>query len=182
MRQSDAAFVGRVLDGDVQAFAVLVRRHRARCMRYAVHMLGSVHDAEEVVQEAFIRAYRSLANCEEPDRFAGWLFRILVNRCRTAGARRSRRESLFTAEPAVERIEANAGATERDEWREEIDRALRKLPHEQREAFLLKYVEELSYPEMTELTGRSISALKMRVSRAAIRLRTLLSEVHRAAR
>lgn len=182
MKQSDAAFVNRVLDGDVQAFAVLVRRHRDRCMRYAVHMLGNVHDAEEVVQDAFVRAYRSLANCEEPERFAGWLFRILVNRCRTAGARRGRRERLFTAEPAVGRVAPGEGAAERDEWREEIDRALRKLPDEQREAFLLKYVEELSYPEMMELTGRSISALKMRVSRAADRLRALLSEVHRAAR
>src|SRR5688500_2190614 len=88
----DAALVRRVLDGDVEAYAVLVTRYRSRYVRFATHMLGSVEDAEEALQDAFVRAYRSLARCEDPERFGSWLFRILVNRCRTAGARRGRRE------------------------------------------------------------------------------------------
>jgi RNA polymerase sigma-70 factor (ECF subfamily) len=66
---------------------------------------------------------------------------------------------------------------ERSAWREEIDRALNRLRPEQREAFLLKYVEELGYEEMSQLTGAGISALKMRVMRACDRLRELLSDV-----
>lgn len=64
-------------------------------------------------------------------------------------------------------------------WREEIARALERLPDEQREAFLLKHVEELSYDEMHDLTGVSISALKMRVLRAREELRRLLAETYR---
>ena len=67
-----------------------------------------------------------------------------------------------------------------DAWREEIDRALERLRPEQREAFLLKYVEEMGYDEMSQLTGVGVSALKMRVMRACDRLRELLSEVHSA--
>jgi RNA polymerase sigma-70 factor (ECF subfamily) len=177
---TDAALVGRVLDGDSAAYAVLVARYRDRYARFAVHMLGSREDAEEALQDAFVRAYRALPRCEDPDRFASWLFRILVNRCRTAGARRLRRErSVLLDDEAVARASRDHPA-ENTAWREEIDRALAQLPAEQREAFLLKYVEELSYEEMAELTGAGISALKMRVKRACERLRGLLEEVYHA--
>jgi RNA polymerase sigma-70 factor (ECF subfamily) len=65
-------------------------------------------------------------------------------------------------------------------WREEIERAVGELSADQREAFLLKYVEELGYDEMSEITGVGVSALKMRVMRACDRLRILLKEVHSA--
>jgi RNA polymerase sigma-70 factor (ECF subfamily) len=67
---------------------------------------------------------------------------------------------------------------EQTAWREEIDRALQQLRPDQREAFVLKYVEELGYDEMSQVTGVGVSALKMRVMRACERLRELLSEVH----
>jgi RNA polymerase sigma-70 factor (ECF subfamily) len=64
-------------------------------------------------------------------------------------------------------------------WREEIDRALTRLDRDQREAFLLKYVEDMSYEDMSKATGAGISALKMRVKRACDRLRAMLEEVER---
>src|SRR6185437_3250454 len=84
---SDAALVRRVQTGDTGAYADLVARYRDRLGRYALHMLGNREDAEEVLQDAFVRAYRSLARCDDPERFGAWLYGILVNRCRTAGAR-----------------------------------------------------------------------------------------------
>ena len=84
---SDADLVRRVLAGDTGAYAGLVTRYRDRLGRYAVHMLGDREDAEEALQDAFVRGYRSLARCDNPDRFGAWLYGILVNRCRTAGAR-----------------------------------------------------------------------------------------------
>ena len=98
MESSDAVLVTRVLHGDVNAYGALVSRYRDRYARYAVHMLGNREDAEEALQDAFTRAYRSLARCEEPERFGAWLFRILVNRCRTSGARRVRRGQTFVYE------------------------------------------------------------------------------------
>ncbi len=177
---SDAVIVARVLRGDVEAFAVLVEKYRDRYARYAVHMLGNREDAEEALQDAFTRAYRSLARCEDPERFGAWLFRILLNRCRTLGARRGRRARTFVVDEAALLEAAEDHPAEQSAWREEIDRALERLRSEQREAFLLKYVEEMGYDEMSQLTGVGVSALKMRVLRACERLRELLSEVHSA--
>ena len=177
---SDAVIVERVLRGDVEAFRVLVERYRDRYARYAMHMLGNREDAEEALQDAFTRAYRSLARCEDPDRFAAWLFRILMNRCRTVGARRGRRAPTFGADESALLGAAVEHPADRGAWREEIERALQRLRPEQREAFLLKYVEDLGYDEMSRHTGVGVSALKMRVMRACDRLRELLSEVHSA--
>src|SRR5437764_13136604 len=97
-RSSDAQIVARVLRGDAELYAELVKRYRDRYTRYAFHMLGNREDAEEALQDAFVRAYRSLARCEDPERFGAWLFRILVNRCRTLGARRGRRARTFVVD------------------------------------------------------------------------------------
>jgi RNA polymerase sigma-70 factor (ECF subfamily) len=105
------------------------------------------------------------------------LFRILVNRCRTVGARRGRRARTFVSDDIALLEAAEEHPAERTTWREEIDRALSRLRPEQREAFLLKYVEDLGYDEMSRLTGAGVSALKMRVMRACDRLRELLSDV-----
>ena len=177
---SDAVVVSHVLRGDVEAFAILVERYRDRYARYAFHMLGNREDAEEALQDAFTRAYRSLGRCEDPERFGAWLFRILVNRCRTIGARRGRRSKTFVVDEGALLDAAIDHPEESSAWREEIERALRQLRPEQREAFLLKYVEEMGYDEMSQLTGVGVSALKMRVMRACERLRELLSEVHNA--
>lgn len=171
----DAELVRRVLAGDVEAFGALVGRYRPRCARFAAQMMGSMEDAEEVVQESFLRAYRALRSCD-PERFGAWLFRIVANRCRTARLRRMRRDRLVVVDEDALRGASVPHGQEWTAWREEIVRALAQLPGEQREAFLLKHVEDLSYEEMAEITGAGVSALKMRVKRACDRLRELLRE------
>ena len=202
-RMWHATTVARVLGGDVDTFAELVARHRDRLLRYAVRMLSDTDEAEDVTQETFVRAYRALATCDDPSRFGGWIFTILANRCRTAGARRARRESLFVPLGARERsrtvwvrgnqdgiavdgvdggdgvdaidaTDATAAADACTDGR--MDRALMRLNCAQREAFLLKYVEEMNYDDMALLTGAGVSALKMRVSRAREVLRAALLE------
>jgi RNA polymerase sigma-70 factor (ECF subfamily) len=102
---------------------------------------------------------------------------ITLNECRTLAARRTRRERRLVRDETVLAATPGAGpAADDDALREEIQRALDRLPAVQREAFVLKYVEERSYEEMVELTGAGISALKMRVKRACERLRALLEE------
>jgi RNA polymerase sigma-70 factor (ECF subfamily) len=174
---SDAAIVARVLEGDTRAYAIIVARYRAQYARYAVRMLGNREDAEEALQDAFVRAFRSLAKCDDPERFGPWFFRILANRCRTAGTRKGRRERTFVNDEIALHAASEEHPAERTAWREELSRALAKLEADQREAFLLKHVEELGYDEMAEVTGVGVSALKMRVKRACERLRTLLHEV-----
>lgn len=174
--ESDGALVVRVLEGDSEAFAGLVGRYRDRLGRYAVRMLGNSADAEEALQDAFVRAYRSLARCSDPERFGPWMFGILVNRCRTIGGQRARRQRIVVNdEPALAR--ASVDHTEdREALRAAIDWAVAQLSTTNREAFLLKHVEDLSYDEMHAITGASVSALKMRVARAREELRRLLTE------
>ena len=131
---SDAAIVARVLAGDTGAYAVIVARYRVQYGRYAVRMLGSREDAEEALQDAFVRAFRSLAKCDEPERFAPWFFRILANRCRTAGTRRGRRERTFVNDEIALLSASEDHPAERAAWREELDRALQRLETDQRPA------------------------------------------------
>jgi RNA polymerase sigma-70 factor (ECF subfamily) len=178
MEMTDAEVVRQVLNGDSELFAVLVSRYSERYVRYATQMLGSREDAEEALQDAFVRAYRSLKNCEEPERFGAWLFQILINRARTAGARRGRRERTFVRDDIALMTAASEHPADQSDLREEIYRALDLLDAEQREAFLLKHVEGLSYEEISEMTGAGVSALKMRVKRACDRLKVSLQEVY----
>lgn len=171
----DAELVRRVIGGDTAAYTVLVARHRSRLARYATNALGNRADAEEVVQDAFVRALRAIHKCEDPSRFGAWLFSILVNRCRTAATRRDRREQrVVTDEGAFLAAACEPASDEQTAWRAEIFWALSQLEPEQREAFVLKHIEDLGYDEMSQLTGASVSALKMRVKRACERLRELL--------
>lgn len=159
--------------GDVRAFAALVDRYYARALRFALHMLGDRQDAEEAVQDSFVRLHRAFGTYREHDAFDPWFFRILANRCRTASARARRHASVVEYGEVPEAMD-HATAQRHDTalaWREEIGRALRALPAEQREAFLMRHVEALSYEDMATATGAGVSALKMRVKRACDTLR-----------
>ncbi len=177
---TDATIVAQVLGGDVEAYGQLVARYRPRLSRYALRMLGNREDAQEALQDAFVRAYRALGRCDDPERFGSWLFSILVNRCRTAGGRTARRARTFVSDEAASKVAVDSHPAEQAALREEIERALAQLDPDQREAFLLKHVEGLSYEEIAELTGAGVSALKMRVKRACDRLRGLLQEAYSA--
>ena len=171
---SDADLIGAARDGDADAFAVLMRRHYPDCLRFAVRLTGSEADAEDAVQETFIRAYRSLHGYRDRQRFRAWLLQILRNRCITLIARRaSRFERLegyaATARESVEPVHSN-GTHER------VQAALQMLPPKLREAFLLRFVEQLDYAEMRAVTGTSVPALKMRVNRARTALQQLLGD------
>src|ERR1043166_8260816 len=96
---SDVLLVRRAKEGDVRAFASLVDRHAAVCLRYATRMLGDVEDAEEVTQDAWFRAHRALDKYDESMAFRTWLMAILINRCRSARLYRHRREQRVQIAP-----------------------------------------------------------------------------------
>ena len=171
---TDAMLVRRVLEGDTAAFTTLVDRHAAACTRFAMRMLGNREDAEDATQETFLRAYRSLARYEERHTFRTWLFQILINRCRTAAVRRQRRHRMFLVDANALAEASVRPAAEASDIRAELQRAIDARDPEQREAFLLKHVEQLSYDEMAAATGIGVSALKMRVKRACDRMQWML--------
>lgn len=176
MTATDDSLVARVARGDPAALSELMARQGPALMRFATHFLRSSADADEVLQEVFLRAERALRKGTTPVNLDAWLFRITVNRCRS----RRRRRWPFISGPPAERIIERAVAPARDSdmaWREEITIALARLSAPLREAFLLKHVEGLEYDEMVSITGASVPALKMRVARACEQLRERLKEV-----
>jgi RNA polymerase sigma-70 factor (ECF subfamily) len=166
--------------GDVHAFAALSWRYRDRYSRFAVRMVGTRDDAEDVMQSAFIRAYRALEDCRDASRFGAWLYQIVANECRSFVLRRARRERRVVRDELVLAAAAAPVPSELNETLEELQYALDQLDVDQREAFLMKHVEQLSYEEMAEITGDGLSALKMRVKRACANLKELLEGVYDA--
>jgi RNA polymerase sigma-70 factor (ECF subfamily) len=167
----DAMLVARVLEGDVAAFTEIVDRHYRDCSRFAVRMLGDRHDAEDAIQDTFLSAYAALGRYREQQTFRAWLFRILINRCRSIARQRRRRQFRFVAEGAVPEAAGAEGPQGDPGLRDALQGALDALDPKLREAFLLKYGEGLEYREMSALTGVGISALKMRVKRACQTMR-----------
>ena len=165
--------VRRILEGQVELYQVLVERYREEFGRYATAMLGGdVDDAADALQEAFIRAYRSLASCRDPERFKAWLFRIVSNQCHNARRARHKHASLDRIEEPEDR--AATKRVDNSEIGQTIEEALNELTAEQREAFVLKHVEGYSYTEMAGLLEVGEDALKMRVHRARDELRRKL--------
>jgi RNA polymerase sigma-70 factor (ECF subfamily) len=165
----DAELVARARRGDAGAFDALVGRHADACWRFAFRMLGHRADAEDVVQDAWLRVCRALPRYGERDQFRSWLFQILVNECRTARERRGRERGRVVDDPrAWGTATARPGQSD---LHDALQRGLDRLDADQREAVLLKYGVGLDYDEMARMTGSSVSALKMRVLRGRQTLR-----------
>jgi RNA polymerase sigma-70 factor, ECF subfamily len=173
---TDASLVRAVLDGNTAAFTALVDRHARVCLRYATRMLGNQEDAEDATQETFVRAHSALARYDGSVAFQTWLMTILINRCRTSLGARRKRDDRITANADLVALAAVPADDNDVLLRDAIERALTQIDPGQREAFLLKHVEQLSYEEMARMTGLGVSALKMRVQRACERLQLLLED------
>ena len=176
MSDIDPAVQIRAKGGDEHAFLEIVEYYYPRCLRFARNMLGNDQDAEEAVQDAFVRVHDSFPRFREDARFDPWLFRILANRCRTLMARARRHHALIEYGD----LPLSASAPEEDfgaDWAEEVRMVLESLPPEQKEAFLLRHVEDLSYEDIAAVTGVGLSALRMRVKRACDTLRVRLAGV-----
>ena len=167
---ADGEIVRAVLAGDRESYARLVERYRDRYARYAARMLGSADAAEDALQDAFVRAYDQLAQCKDPDNFIGWFFLILRNRC-FAERRRNRTSASLEAANEVAAVDRADGGAESAERRRALQLALLELTPDQREVFVLKHVEGLSYTEIAERLSTSVPSLKMRMHRAYDKLR-----------
>jgi RNA polymerase sigma-70 factor (ECF subfamily) len=164
---SDDGIIERVLAGDKEQYAAIVERYQQPLYRHAVAMVLDHDAAADMVQDAFVRAYTNLKECRDPRRFRGWLFQTLRHRCLDYLKEPRRRHVRFDEVlPLLEAAEGPAAFVDQGEIRLDITRALAGLAPEQREAFVMHYVEGMAYEEMAELLDASVSALKMRALRA----------------
>lgn len=174
----DAAAVDRARRGDPDAFDELVRKYQDRLVNYLRALVSNTADAEDLAQDAFIRAYRGLGRFRGRSLFRTWLYQIATNVARTHHARRSTgsNRGQTPVEPLAERDEPASPVSleARIVLRDRIDRALAALPAELREAVVLRDVEGLEYREIADLMGVPIGTVESRIFRGRQRLRAAL--------
>jgi RNA polymerase sigma-70 factor, ECF subfamily len=185
---SDALAVERTLAGERDAFRVLVERHSQNVFRLAYRMTGNQHDAEEVVQEAFLRAYQKLGQFAARANFGTWVYRIAANyaidRLRQRQKEEARRE-MPSAEnrdgmenDPLARVADEAPTPERltqsVELRKQMEQALAALSHAERTAFVMRHWEGCGIDEIAAVLESNSSAAKNTVFRAVQKLRQAL--------
>src|SRR6476646_3202175 len=182
MPQTDAATVALARDGDSEAFRALVESHSRAVYRLAYRMTGSAQDAEDIVQETFLKAYRQLSRFESRANFSTWLHRIAVNcsialirgrKHQEAGHDASDLEALDSADdervdPSPERLMLST------EVQEKVSRAMEGLTHMERAAFVLRHFEGQSIEEISRALGLKANAAKHSIFRAVRKMRLAL--------
>jgi RNA polymerase sigma-70 factor (ECF subfamily) len=176
-----ASVLARARDGDGEAFQALVKQHGRRVFQLAFRMTGSEHDAEDVVQESFLRAYRQLGRFESRANFGTWLYRIAANCAIDAIRARRTRNGFLAGDPDQTRMdEASAPqpSPERlaasEEVQRQISAALDALTPVERAAFTLRHYEGRSIAEISRLLNLNTSAAKHSIFRAVRKLRVTL--------
>ncbi|HKE23094.1 MAG TPA: sigma-70 family RNA polymerase sigma factor [Bryobacteraceae bacterium] len=192
MELSDRAFVAKARSGDRDAFRALVERHSRALFRLAFRMTGNQQDAEDVVQESFLRAYRQLARFDERASFGTWLYRIVTN-CSldVVRARKRRSEHLAPiaddpAEDPIQDLPAYDPTPERtalsSEVRERVAEAMKELSETERVAFVLRHYEGMRIEEVSRILECQPGAAKHSVFRAVQKLRRALEPIVSPAR
>ncbi|SDU57756.1 RNA polymerase sigma factor [Jiangella alkaliphila] len=177
--ETEQAAIARVRAGDADAYAVLVRRHAAHARRLAV-MAGAGPDADDVVQLAFVKAYRTIGTFRDGAPFRPWLLRIVLNETHNA-TRATRRyraaaERWFVLDTAAAATADDPATTAlADERRTELVAALRELPEPHQRVVACRYLLDLDEEETATVLGWPRGTVKSRLHRALRRLRTQLA-------
>jgi RNA polymerase sigma-70 factor, ECF subfamily len=178
--EREAVLVERAKAGDRDAFEELVRRHAERLYAVVLRFVADGDEAQEVTQEAFLRAWRSIARFEGRSRFFTWLYRIGINEAKRRAARRP--PVVVTSledEPVPEAPDWSEAPEARSDQRdllEVLEQAIRRLPLEYRAPIVLRDVEGLSTAEAAEAMGLGEAALKSRLHRARLAVRRALDQ------
>ena len=184
MEETDAAALARAKAGDKDGFRLLVERHSRSVFRLAFRLTGNEQDAEDVVQETFLRAYKQLQHFESRASFGTWLYRIAANYSLDLIRSRQRRQEhrpadeetdamleIPAAAPGPDRVAYSAQVEER------ISSAMAELSEQERTAFVLRHFEGFSIDEIAATLGLGASAAKHSIFRAVQKLRKALEPV-----
>ena len=179
-RDQELTVIRRVQHGDVEAFELLVAAYEKNVFNVALQMTGNREDAQDMAQEAFIKAYSSLSSFRGDSRFSSWLYRIVANVCLDFKRRQSRRPSasLTVEDDEGESVQLDIAdesqspetLLEQKMTREAVREGLQQLPDEQRQILLLREIQGLSYEEIGEVMDLEPGTVKSRIFRARKKL------------
>ena len=183
--RTDEELMALFQDGDAGAFSLLVRRYKDDLTNYVVRFVGDRAEAEDLVQESFVRVFRNKARYAGTAKFSTWLYTIASNLAKT----RLRRMALWrfvrlgsggTEGPEFDLPDEDArtdSEADRSLREERIQKALDSLPVKFREVIVLRDIQELSYEEVAAITGTAMGTVKSRINRARAELRALLHDL-----
>lgn len=185
---SDESLMLRYRDGDVRAFEVLVNRHRKAIYNFILRFVRDAAQAEDVLQDTFLRVIKGADAYEKQAKFTTWLFTIARNLCVDAARRGKHRKAASLDAPVGDEDGAalidlvaggDAGADKQAISRElgvRLKKAIESLPDEQREIFLLREVSDLQFNEIAQIVGCPENTVKSRMRYALEKLREALEE------
>jgi RNA polymerase sigma-70 factor (ECF subfamily) len=177
VKSADLELAGRIRSGDGTAFEELYHQHAARLYNLAYRMAGASLDAEDLLQEVFLLAYRKLGSFRGESSLGTWLYRLAMNHCldvlRSRQSRMGQQTDSLDEEGAMEPAATPALAAVS---RIDLDRAIDRLPHACRAAFLLHDVEGFGHHEVGAILGISEGTSKSQVHKARLRIRAYLSQ------
>ncbi len=174
---TDQQLIDEIQRGHPRTYADLVERHKEKAFTLAVRIVHNREEAEEIVQDAFLRAFRSLSQFRGDARFSTWLYRIVYNVSITRVSRKS--SPVGSDEEAMLIEDDNPSAIEqleREEQRKAVAREIERLPQNHRTALTLFYFDEMSYQEMSEIMQVPLGTVKTYLFRARDQLRERFSE------
>jgi RNA polymerase sigma-70 factor, ECF subfamily len=178
-QKTEEEIIVRILNGDRQAYALIVDGYKVLIYNLAFRMTGNYQDADDLTQETFIKAYNNLWRFDRKRRFFSWLYTISLNCIRNH--LKKNKNDRFLEHPEKKQYTDNEqqspeariiAAQESDA----IDFALSALDNQLRALLIMKYSQNLSFEEIAEITGKSLSAVKMRIYRGLERLKVLMTE------
>ena len=177
-QNNDQHYIEKVLSGDANSFAILVDRYKDMVFSLSLKVVKSREEAEEVSQDTFIKAYRSLHGFKGDSKFSTWLYKIAYHNCMDRVKKNTRNYNTDTIDEVVEnKIRATEDVLETIERKERaliIKECLSELPEDERSILWFFYFEELSLKEITDVTDYSENNVKVKLHRARKKLLTIV--------
>jgi RNA polymerase sigma-70 factor (ECF subfamily) len=185
-QEHEAVLIGRIRGGETELFYELIRPYERRVFVIAFTILRNEQDAEDAAQDAFLKAFKYLAQFRSESRFSTWLIQVAINEARLRQRKshleimrpiedKENEDGTYTPHDFTDWREIPSEALERKEIREKLVAALASLAQKYREVFVLRDVEHMSIEETAQALGISAGAVKTRLLRARLMLRDLLS-------
>lgn len=177
---NDQLCIDKVLKGDTNAFSYLVDKYKDMVYTLAMKVVKDKEEAEEISQDSFIKAYKSLSKFKGDSKFSTWLYKITYNNCMDVVKKKARRYNITEIDEVVENkleaIENTLDSIERNERSEILKHCLDYLPEDEKSILWLFYFKELSLKEIIEVTSLSEANIKVKLHRARKRLLTIVKD------
>jgi RNA polymerase sigma factor (sigma-70 family) len=174
--QDDNELVRLVLGGNQQAYARLVDKYKGKIFAYLYRMIGQKQDAQDLAQEVFTKAYFQLGKFQQERNFSAWLYRVAANHCLDELRRRKRTVKTTGEEVELIEMETPEEAFLQKEQKQVLLRRIMDLEEEYRSVFVLRYIDQLSYKEISEALALPMTTVQMRIHRAKKKLRESLEK------